>query len=120
MPLAGDFRVVNDAPHKLVAGQEATFTCDIPPHIDRADASLKSVILVKFSLEGASALTWELSLNGSLLLTFSGSGSDLITTIEAFDSHLLLAGENQVRIRATHGLGAVKIADTVVHYHVHL
>ena len=76
------------------------------------------MILVKFDLEGASGLTWTLSLNGTLLLRTSGSGSDLITTMEAFDAQLLLAGENLVEIRVTQGVGAVKIGDIVVHYHI--
>src|SRR5688572_3453372 len=107
MPLAADFRVINDAGHRLVTGQQVGFACEIPSNLNRAEAQPQSVLFVKFSLEGASALTWELHLNGSLLLTFSGSGSDLITTMEAFDATRLLPGENQVQVHVTHGLGAV-------------
>ena len=83
MPLAADFRVVNDVPHKLAPGQQIDFCCEIPPNLSRSDARAQSVIFVKFNLEGASGLTWELYLNGSLLLTPGGSGNDLILTMEA-------------------------------------
>lgn len=120
MPIVGDFRVVNDLPHKLTAGQQFSVAFEIPPNLCRTGEQPRSVILVKFALEGASALTWELHLNGATLFTFSGSGSNLLTTMEAFSASRLLVGENQVEVKATHGMGAVKVADIVVNYHVQI
>jgi hypothetical protein len=41
-------------------------------------------------------------------------------TMEAFDATLLLPGENRVEIRLVHGLGTIRIADMVVHFHVNV
>jgi hypothetical protein len=120
MPIAADFRVINALAHKLEAEKPLSYTFAVPSHLARGGDQPQSVILIKYFLEGASALTWELHLNGSRLLQNSGSGSHLLMTMEAFDSNLLLPGENRVDIRLTHGLGTIRIADMVIHFHVSL
>lgn len=118
MPIAADFRVINDFAHKLEPDKPLSYNFDLPSNLLRGGDQPRSVILVKYFLEGASALTWELCLNGSRLFESSGSGSHLLMNMEAFDANLLLPGENQVEIRLTHGLGTIRIADMVVNYHV--
>lgn len=118
MARVADFRVVNDENRRLEAGQKLHRVCEIPPNLAHQGTDPQSVVFVKFNLEGASGLTWELRINGSLVLTTSGSGSDLITTMEAFDASVLLTGENHFEFRVTKGLGAVKVEDVTVHYHV--
>jgi len=117
MPRVADFRVVNDHPRRLVAGEEAEFACEIPPNVSHSSGDPKSYVLLKFKLEGASALSWELRLGGKTLLITSGSGSNLITTTEAFEASLLLPGENTFTVRVTQGIGAIRIEDMVVHFH---
>jgi hypothetical protein len=67
MPMAADFRVINNLSHKLES--EKPLTCDfvLPLNLSRGGDQPQSVLLVKYFLEGASALTWELCLNGSLV-----------------------------------------------------
>ena len=118
MSVAADFRVINDVAHKLGPGENHRCTFDIPNHVSRGGGQPQNVLLIKYFLEGASALTWELHLNGTRLMESSGSGSHLLMTMEAFDANLLLPGENQIEIQVTHGLGTVRIADMVVNFHV--
>jgi hypothetical protein len=120
MHAAADFRVINALPHKLEPGKPLSYTFDLPSNLARGSGQTQSVILVKYFLEGASALTWELCLNGSRLFESSGSGSHLLMNMEAFDANLLLPGENQIEIRLKQGLGVVRIADMVVNYHINL
>ena len=120
MPIAADFRVINDLAHKLEPSKPLTYNFELPLNVARGGDQPRSVLLVKYFLEGASGLTWELCLNGSRLFESSGSGSQLLLTMEAFDAHLLLPGENQVEIRWKQGVGVVRIADTVVNYHINL
>ena len=120
MAIAADFRVIDHVAGKLASGEAHTFKLDIPANVIRGGGQPKSVMLVKYFLEGASALTWELLLNGTRLLESSGSGSHLLMTMEAFDSNLLLAGENQIEIKVTHGLGTLRIGDTMVNFHVNI
>jgi hypothetical protein len=120
MSIAADFRVINARAHKLETDKPLRYPFEVPGHVARGGDQPQSVILVKYFLEGASALTWELYLNGTRLLANSGSGSHLLMTMEAFDATLLLPGENRVEIRWVHGLGTIRIADMVVHFHVNV
>lgn len=118
MAIAADFRVIDHVAGKLGSGEAHAFPFDIPTNVNRGGGQPKNVLLVKYFLEGASALTWELYLNGTRLLESSGSGSHLLMTMEAFDPNLLLPGENQIEIKVTHGLGSLRIGDTMVNFHV--
>jgi hypothetical protein len=120
MPMVGDFRVINDLAHKVDVGETLRFTFDVPGNVSRGGGQPQIVMFVKYFLEGASALTWGLYLNGSRLMENSGSGSHLLMAMEAFDANLLLPGENLVEIKVTHGLGVIRIADMMVHFHVNL
>ena len=120
MPIAADFRVINDVAHKLEPDRPFVCNFELPMNVARGGDQPRSVLLVKYFLEGASGLTWELCLNGSRLFESSGSGSHLSLTMEAFDAHLLLPGENHIEISWKQGLGVVRIADTVVNYHINI
>lgn len=120
MNVAADFRVINDPAHKLEEGKPLKFTFEIPATVARGGDQPQSVLMVKYFLEGASGLSWELLLNGTQLIETSGSGSHLSLNMEAFDAHLLVSGENQVEVRRLHGLGTVRIGDMVVHFHVNV
>jgi hypothetical protein len=120
MPIAADFRVINGSAQKLEPGKPLTYNFELPSNVARGGDQTRCVLLVKYFLEGASGLTWELCLNGSRLFESSGSGSHLLLTMEAFDAHRLLPGDNQVEIRWKQGLGVVRIADTVVNYHINI
>ena len=120
MPRVADFRIFNDRVRRLEPGNSVELTCEIPPILCHSSQDPQSYVCLKFKLEGASGLLWELHLNGTLLLRTAGSGSNLLTTIEAFDPQLLLPGENTFDIRVKQGLGAVHIEDAVVHYHIEI
>ncbi len=118
MPLAADFRVIKDLVDLLEVERPLQFHFDTPINQARGGGQPQSYLLVKYFLEGASALTWELTLNGTRLFESSGSGSHLLVNMEAFDANLLLPGENQVELRVIRGFGVIRVADMVVHYHV--
>jgi len=118
MALVADFRVVNDAARKVRAGENAVFACEIPPNLSHGGQQPKSLLLVKFRTDRAVGLSWEIYLNGALLLATSGSGSSVMTTVEAFEANIMLRGENELEVRVTQGEGALWIADTVLHYHI--
>lgn len=118
MKIVADFRVINDFAIELTAEKPLQFNFEIPGNLARGGDQSKSAILVKYFLEGASALTWDISLNATRLLESSGSGSHLLMNMEAFEANLLLPGENCVEIRWLRGLGIVRIADMMINYHV--
>jgi hypothetical protein len=118
MPTAADFRVINDLARSLTPAEPLTFRFDVPASLARGPREPQSVLLVKYFLEGASALTFEVSLNGTRLSENSGSGSHLLLNMEAFDAQLLLPGENQLDVRFLRGLGVIRIADMVVHFRI--
>jgi hypothetical protein len=120
MSVVAGFRVVNDLARKLDEGKPLMLSFDVPAAVARGGDQPQCVVMVKYFLEGASGLTWDFCLNGSRLFESSGSGSHLLLNMEAFDSALLLPGENQVQIHRKHGVGTIRIADIVVHFHTHL
>jgi len=120
MSLVADFRVFNDHSQHLKAGQQTVFRVEIPVNLDHTADSSKSVVYLKYSLEGASSLKWELFLNGTLLLWTTSSGSKISMTMEAFEAKLLLPGENEFVFRVPSGTGTVRVADATVHYHVNV
>jgi hypothetical protein len=118
MPIVADFRVANDALRHLSVGADAAFTFEAPETLCR-DLHPQGLVLVKYHFEAASALKWELFLNGSLVLWAQGSGTSVHTTFEVFDAKLLHPGLNQVSVRVAGGIGRLGIADLVLHYHVY-
>lgn len=120
MPTVADFRAVHDTVHHLSLERPLVCRFEMPPHLARTAGEPQCVLLVKYFLEGASALTWELLLNGTRLFESSGSGSHLLMNMEAFDANVLLPGENVIECRFIRGLGTIRIADMVVHFRVAL
>ena len=118
MPTAADFRVVQDKVHHLTLERPLVCHFEMPPNLSRAPSDPQCVLLTKYFLEGASGLTWKLSLNGTPLFESSGSGSHLLLNMEAFDANVLLPGENLIECRLIRGLGVIRIADMVVHFRV--
>lgn len=115
MPRVANFIQFSDQPFNLLIGGDIDRI--LTRDIDGVPGSGEGVLLTwNVQREGSGSVTYQVTLNGTLLNTYTASLGERRALQEATGTDRIQQGTNEVEFRVTGGTGSLEISDVILFY----